>query len=201
MVFTDIHQQTNLEQLYKYILHRIYDFEFLEKAQANQKTAIFLPSGFDSLNLIDKLCKGTPLEGKVFENVIQRPHIAGGLSSKVKPEIVTDDWQATLKTCHDLKALSGTNGVLHFDKNQTLTLQAATGAASGTAIPTPKAAKQNAGEEKSSMAKGFFQGLLHKGRSAAPGDAKKVLPAKKPLAQTNGQPGSQSSGALEPQAT
>jgi dynein light intermediate chain 1, cytosolic len=73
-MFTDIHQQTNLELLYKYLLHRVYDFEFFEKAQANQKNSIFLPSGFDSLNLIDKLCKGTPLEGKVFENVIQKPN-------------------------------------------------------------------------------------------------------------------------------
>jgi hypothetical protein len=35
MMFTDIHQQTNLEILYRYILHRLYDFEFTDKAQPN----------------------------------------------------------------------------------------------------------------------------------------------------------------------
>lgn len=32
LIFTEIHQDQNLEVLYKYILHRIYDQEFTEKA-------------------------------------------------------------------------------------------------------------------------------------------------------------------------
>jgi hypothetical protein len=28
MMFTDIHQLTNIELLYRYLLHRLYDFEF-----------------------------------------------------------------------------------------------------------------------------------------------------------------------------
>ena len=75
MMFTDIHQQTNLELLYRYILHRLYDFEFTDKAQPNQKNSIFIPSGFDSLMLIDALCKGTSMDGKSFEEVIKKPNV------------------------------------------------------------------------------------------------------------------------------
>lgn len=73
MMFTDIHQQTNLELLYRYLLHRLYDFEFLDKVQSTQKNSIFIPSGFDSLLLIEALCKGSNLDNKVFEEVIKKP--------------------------------------------------------------------------------------------------------------------------------
>jgi dynein light intermediate chain 1 len=33
LLFTEIHQQTNLELLYRYLLHRLYDFEFTSKAE------------------------------------------------------------------------------------------------------------------------------------------------------------------------
>jgi dynein light intermediate chain 1 len=72
-MFTDIHQLTNIELLYRYLLHRLYDFEFKDKAQTTQKNSIFLPSGFDSLLLIDALCKGTQSESKVFEEIIKKP--------------------------------------------------------------------------------------------------------------------------------
>jgi hypothetical protein len=29
LMFTEVHQQTNLENLYRYLLHRLYDFEFV----------------------------------------------------------------------------------------------------------------------------------------------------------------------------
>lgn len=75
MMFTDIHQQTNLETLYRYVLHRLYDFEFTDKAQPNMKNSIFIPSGFDSLMLIEALCKGTNFEGKSFEEIIKKPGV------------------------------------------------------------------------------------------------------------------------------
>jgi hypothetical protein len=55
------------------MLYRLYNFEFKDKAQPSLKNSIFLPSGFDSLLLIEALCKGTPQENKVFEEIIMRP--------------------------------------------------------------------------------------------------------------------------------
>lgn len=93
MVFTEIHQTNNLEVLYKYILHRLYDQEFKDRPQPNQKNSIFIPSGFDSLTLVESLCTGMGLNGKIFEEVIKRPPVLQNAQSKGKPEILTDDWQ------------------------------------------------------------------------------------------------------------
>lgn len=49
LIFTEIHQTANVEILYKYILHRLYDQEFKDRPQPNQKNSIFIPTGFDSL--------------------------------------------------------------------------------------------------------------------------------------------------------
>lgn len=72
-MFTEIHQSTNLELLYRYLLHRLYDFELTNKADILQKESIFIPTGFDSLMLIDALCKGGMLENKLYEEVIKKP--------------------------------------------------------------------------------------------------------------------------------
>lgn len=59
--------------LYRYLLHRLYDFDFAQKAQVNTKETIFLPTGYDSLLLIDGLCKGSFNENKIFEEIIKKP--------------------------------------------------------------------------------------------------------------------------------
>lgn len=96
MMFTDIHQQTNLELLYRYLLHRIYDYDFTDKAQIQQKNSIFIPAGFDSLLMIDTLCKGTADEKKVYEEVIKKPASMTNAQSKVKAEILTEDFHSLL---------------------------------------------------------------------------------------------------------
>ena len=54
-------QDRNLDTLYQYMLSRLYDFDFYGKPQQLEKDQLFIPSGFDSLNLINELCKGTML--------------------------------------------------------------------------------------------------------------------------------------------
>lgn len=74
LIFTEVmQQQTNLDVLYSYILHRLYDLEFTSKPQIMQKDSVFIPTGFDSLLLIDALCKGSVFENKVFEEVLKKP--------------------------------------------------------------------------------------------------------------------------------
>lgn len=38
-------------------MHRVYDFPFPFKSQIDEKDTIFVPSGFDSLDLINSLAK------------------------------------------------------------------------------------------------------------------------------------------------
>ena len=52
-------ESRNLDTLYQYINHRLYSFSFASKAQVVEKEELFIPSGFDILNLIRELCKGS----------------------------------------------------------------------------------------------------------------------------------------------
>ena len=48
------------------MLHRLYEgFDFAVKPQIIEKDSLFIPSGFDTKNLIDELCRGNLM--------IQRP--------------------------------------------------------------------------------------------------------------------------------
>ena len=57
VLFTSATQNTNLNILYQYQMHRVYDFPFPFKSQIDEKDTIFVPSGFDSLDLINSLAK------------------------------------------------------------------------------------------------------------------------------------------------
>ena len=78
-MFTSAKQREskNLDTLYQYVNHRIYNYGFATKAQIVEKDQLFIPAGFDSLNLISQLCPdakfmtgpdGTPLS---FEDVLR----------------------------------------------------------------------------------------------------------------------------------
>ena len=41
-----------LETLYKYVLHRLYDFDFPEKPELRDEESIVIPSGFDNPALV-----------------------------------------------------------------------------------------------------------------------------------------------------
>ena len=62
-------ESKNLDILYQYIVHRLYDqFEFDKKPEILMHDSLFVPSGFDSANLINELCKGNLLlQGKEGE--------------------------------------------------------------------------------------------------------------------------------------
>mmetsp|Transcript_48049 Transcript_48049/g.35264 ORF Transcript_48049/g.35264 Transcript_48049/m.35264 type:complete len:94 (-) Transcript_48049:462-743(-) len=57
LVFVETQSMTNVELLYRYLQHRLYGYDFASKAQVYAKDQLFVPTGFDSLNLIKELCK------------------------------------------------------------------------------------------------------------------------------------------------
>ena len=59
-----------MDVLYKYILHRIYGFEFAHKPEQLEKHSLFIPTGFDSLNLINEVFKEEDGQEKIYESVI-----------------------------------------------------------------------------------------------------------------------------------
>lgn len=53
----------NLELIYRYFLHRIYDFKFVEPASFSHSDAIFVPSGWDQESEINEFAAKTVGEG------------------------------------------------------------------------------------------------------------------------------------------
>ena len=45
-------ESSNLDTLYKYLNHRLYNYPFDKTPQIVEKNELFIPTGFDSLNLI-----------------------------------------------------------------------------------------------------------------------------------------------------
>lgn len=89
VMFTSSKQKEsrNLDTLYQYLGHRLYNFNFTQKTQIIEKDELFIPSGFDSLNLIRSLEKGNMLtqgsDGKPlsYEDVL-RPQFMAMAQSK-----------------------------------------------------------------------------------------------------------------------
>ena len=55
LVFTSSKYNINIDLAYKYLMHRLYDFKLNEEAQIHEKDKIFVPSAWDSSNLISEL--------------------------------------------------------------------------------------------------------------------------------------------------
>lgn len=54
LVYTSANANTNIKLLYDYILTRIHDEEQRHPSNVNDKEALFIPTGFDSLELIEQ---------------------------------------------------------------------------------------------------------------------------------------------------
>lgn len=114
-MFTSAKQKEsrNLDTLYQYINHRLYDFGFAVKPQIVEKDQLFIPAGFDSLTLIRELCSGSMFtsgtDGKPlsYEEVLRPQFHAmnqsrsksgkGATSAPAEVFLESEDWQALLQ--------------------------------------------------------------------------------------------------------
>ena len=55
MSFTSSNSGSNVQVLYDYILNRIYDSDFIYSSKIDDKEALFVPTGFDSPDLIGQM--------------------------------------------------------------------------------------------------------------------------------------------------
>ena len=55
LVFASSNSGSNIQVLYDYILNRIYDTDFIHKSKIDDKEALFVPTGFDSPELIQQI--------------------------------------------------------------------------------------------------------------------------------------------------
>uniref|UniRef100_A0AAY4AZK9 Dynein light intermediate chain n=1 Tax=Denticeps clupeoides TaxID=299321 RepID=A0AAY4AZK9_9TELE len=95
LIFTSVKEEKNLDLLYKYIVHKLYEFQFTTSALVVEKDAVFIPSGWDNEKKIAILHENfTNIRPEdPFEDVIMKPPIRKLVQDK---EVSAEDEQVFL---------------------------------------------------------------------------------------------------------
>uniref|UniRef100_A0A3B5AT60 Dynein light intermediate chain n=1 Tax=Stegastes partitus TaxID=144197 RepID=A0A3B5AT60_9TELE len=77
LIYTSVKEEKNLDLLYKYIVHKMYDFQFVTPALVVEKDAVFIPSGWDNEKKIGILHENftTVRPEDPFEDFITKPPV------------------------------------------------------------------------------------------------------------------------------
>ncbi|KAG7482326.1 hypothetical protein JOB18_018766 [Solea senegalensis] len=103
LLYTSVKEEKNLDLLYKYIVHKIYDFQFTTPALVVEKDAVFIPSGWDNEKKIGILHENltTVRPEDPFEDFITKPPVRKLVHEK---EINAEDEQVFLMKQQSLLA-------------------------------------------------------------------------------------------------
>ncbi|ETW30958.1 hypothetical protein PFFCH_01625 [Plasmodium falciparum FCH/4] len=157
----------NIELLYKYIMHRLYNFPFNEKPILNDYEKIFIPSGYDNLELINKSIKNTFVENfhKPYDSIIIKPIPNKSIveqNENVVDDYYFNDFLANLS--NDInKIKKNDENVTTWGKNKIDVI------VNKSNIYTEETNENNLNKDKIDQSlHSFFQNLLAKGRSKSP---------------------------------
>ncbi|XP_020794482.2 cytoplasmic dynein 1 light intermediate chain 2 isoform X2 [Boleophthalmus pectinirostris] len=103
LIYTSVKEEKNLDLLYKYIVHKLYDFQFTTPALVVEKDAVFIPSGWDNEKKIGILHENlsTVRPEDPFEDFITKPPVRKLVHDK---EICAEDEQVFLMKQQSLLA-------------------------------------------------------------------------------------------------
>uniref|UniRef100_H2V4P8 Dynein light intermediate chain n=1 Tax=Takifugu rubripes TaxID=31033 RepID=H2V4P8_TAKRU len=103
LFYTSVKEEKNLDLLYKYIVHKLYDFQFTTSALVVEKDAVFIPSGWDNEKKIAILHENlsTVRPEDPFEDFITKPPVRKLVHDK---EINAEDEQVFLMKQQSLLA-------------------------------------------------------------------------------------------------
>uniref|UniRef100_UPI003AB0DB86 cytoplasmic dynein 1 light intermediate chain 2 isoform X5 n=1 Tax=Centroberyx gerrardi TaxID=166262 RepID=UPI003AB0DB86 len=103
LIYTSVKEEKNMDLLYKYIVHKMYDFQFTTPALVVEKDAVFIPSGWDNEKKIGILHENftTVRPEDPFEDFIIQPPIRKLVHDK---EINAEDEQVFLMKQQSLLA-------------------------------------------------------------------------------------------------
>uniref|UniRef100_A0A8C5B1D7 Dynein light intermediate chain n=1 Tax=Gadus morhua TaxID=8049 RepID=A0A8C5B1D7_GADMO len=95
LIYTSVKEEKNLDLLHKYILHKIYEFQFSSPALVVEKDAVFIPAGWDNEKKIGILHENfsTVRPEDPFEGFIIKPPVRKLVHDK---EINAEDEQVFL---------------------------------------------------------------------------------------------------------
>lgn len=96
LVFTSAKKGTNMEVLHQYLMHRFFDAEFKVGPETNNKEGIFIPSGFDSPNIVGQIC---PNIDDPYDKIVT--NISGSLDEEQEKEIEWEPWESWLNAMKD----------------------------------------------------------------------------------------------------
>ncbi|ETB59250.1 hypothetical protein YYC_03486 [Plasmodium yoelii 17X] len=176
----------NIELLYKYIMHRLYDFPFKENEILDCYEKIFIPSGYDDEKLINKSIKNTFVGNfnKPYDSIIIKPitnkTIVAEHSQNIVPAIYYNDFLSSISTnpsndnieneyikkdmnSIDIDNSALSNGVRNTDKgNRNNNLD------NNENNNYNSTNNENNNDKSDKFLHSFFQNLLEKGRSKSP---------------------------------
>uniref|UniRef100_A0A8C7UEB8 Dynein light intermediate chain n=1 Tax=Oncorhynchus mykiss TaxID=8022 RepID=A0A8C7UEB8_ONCMY len=103
LIYTSVKEEKNMDLLYKYIVHKIYDFQFTTPALVVEKDAILIPSGWDNEKKIAILHENftTVRPEDPFEDFIMKPPVRKLVHDK---EVNAEDEQVFLMKQQSLLA-------------------------------------------------------------------------------------------------
>ncbi|KAF7688142.1 cytoplasmic dynein 1 light intermediate chain 2 isoform X1 [Silurus meridionalis] len=103
LIYTSVKEEKNLDLLYKYMVHKLYDFHFNTPALVVEKDAVFIPSGWDNEKKISILHENftTVRPEDPFEDFIIKPPVRKLVHDK---EINAEDEQVFLMKQQSLLA-------------------------------------------------------------------------------------------------
>uniref|UniRef100_A0A8D0G0N6 Dynein light intermediate chain n=1 Tax=Sphenodon punctatus TaxID=8508 RepID=A0A8D0G0N6_SPHPU len=95
LVYTSVKEEKNLDLLYKYLVHKTYDFQFTTPALVVEKDAVFIPAGWDNEKKIAILYENftTVKPEDVYEDFIVKPPVRKLVHDK---ELAAEDEQVFL---------------------------------------------------------------------------------------------------------
>ncbi|VTZ67285.1 dynein intermediate light chain, putative [Plasmodium chabaudi chabaudi] len=177
----------NVELLYRYMMHRLYDFPFKEKEILDCYEKIFIPSGYDDEELINKSIKNTFVGNfnKPYDSIIIKPMtnktIVAEHSQNIVPAIYYNDFLASISTNSsndnmtngyikkDMNGISidnieSSNGVKNTDKGNRSSNAENDNGNNNYSVTN----NENNNDKSDKFLHSFFQNLLEKGRSKSP---------------------------------
>lgn len=103
LIYTSIKEEKNVDLLYKYLVHKMYDFQFTTPALVVEKDAVFIPAGWDKDKKIAILYENfaTVKQDDAYEDIIGKPLIKKPVHDK---EVASEDEQVFLMKQQSLLA-------------------------------------------------------------------------------------------------
>ncbi|KAI1889898.1 hypothetical protein AGOR_G00167650 [Albula goreensis] len=134
LIYTSVKEEKNIDLLYKYIVHKMYDFQLTTPALVVEKDAVFIPSGWDNDKKIGILHENftTVKPEDPFEEFITKPPIRKLVHDK---EVNAEDEQVFLMKQQSLLAKQPATPTRAADSPAR--------AASGSPRPTGRAGQAN----------------------------------------------------------